>query len=204
MKKDLLLDVDEVVCFPGFLEAVNSFMKTNYVIDDFTDYYIDKVAIPDDRFDEFNCFLDSINLYENACVLPDAVETIEALNKLYNVYILSACVNPFNVLTSGRAFKDKYDFLIELLSFINPERFIFTSSKQLVKADIIIDDRVPNLCSDIETKILFPSYHNKDIPDSVLEKHDILRAGYDWRNGWNEVGKMLIDDEETIRRVLKK
>ena len=29
-KKDLLLDVDEVICFSGYLEAVNDFLNTNY------------------------------------------------------------------------------------------------------------------------------------------------------------------------------
>ena len=46
MKKSILLDVDEVVCFPGFLKAANDFLGTDYKIDDFSDYYLDSVAIP--------------------------------------------------------------------------------------------------------------------------------------------------------------
>lgn len=30
-KKDLLLDVDEVIAFSGFLEAINEFLGTNHV-----------------------------------------------------------------------------------------------------------------------------------------------------------------------------
>ena len=45
-KKKILLDCDKVICFSGFLEAVNDFLGTNYEIDDFTDYYIDDVIIP--------------------------------------------------------------------------------------------------------------------------------------------------------------
>ena len=37
-KKSILLDVDEVICFSGFLEAVNEFLNTSYVIDDFKVY----------------------------------------------------------------------------------------------------------------------------------------------------------------------
>lgn len=33
-KKDMLVDVDEVICFPGFLKAVNDFLDTSYQIDD--------------------------------------------------------------------------------------------------------------------------------------------------------------------------
>ncbi len=43
-KKILLLDIDEVFCFAGFLNAVNDFLGTHYVIDDFSDYYIDNVV----------------------------------------------------------------------------------------------------------------------------------------------------------------
>ena len=39
-KPNLLLDVDEVICFEGFLDAVNDFLGTTYQIDDFTDCFI--------------------------------------------------------------------------------------------------------------------------------------------------------------------
>ena len=64
MKKTLLLDVDEVIVFSGFLEAINDFLGTNYVIDEFSEYYIDSVVIPSDRMDEFNEFLRNRNLYD--------------------------------------------------------------------------------------------------------------------------------------------
>ena len=66
MKKTLLLDVDEVIVFSGFLEAINEFLGTDYVIDDFSEYYIDSVVIPSDRMDEFNEFLRNRNLYDYA------------------------------------------------------------------------------------------------------------------------------------------
>lgn len=192
-KKDILLDVDEVICFSGFLEAVNDFMQTNYVVDDFTDYYIDEVVIPKERFNEFNSFVNKRNLYENAHILPNAVETLKILNDLYNIYICSSCINPFDIDGSGRLFKDKYDFLRKKLPFIKPEHFIFTSSKHLFKADIQIDDRLPNLDNNIETRILFPSYHNTDITDETLKEKGILRAGYNWKDGWIELANILID-----------
>lgn len=191
-KKTLLLDVDEVICFAGFLNAINEFLKTNYGIDDFTDYYIDEVAIPKEKFSEFNKFISERNLYEDAYILPYAVETIKKLNEVYIIYICSSCINPFDRQKSGRLFKDKYDFLIKILPFIAPEHFIFTSSKGIIKADIIIDDRLDNLDDSIETKILFPSYHNRGITTEQLKEKGALRAGCDWRNGWIEVEKILL------------
>lgn len=197
-RQDILLDVDEVICFSGFLQAVNEFMKTDYVIDDFTDYYIDEVAIPKEKFAEFNQFISNRNLYENAHIIPKAIETVKLLNELYNIYICSSCINPFDLDNSGRLFKDKYDFLRTILPFLKPENFIFTSAKHIFKADIQIDDRLSNLNNDIETKILFPSYHNKDIPEQLLRDQGIIRAGLDWRNGWDEVSHILIDESPKI------
>ncbi|WP_296861935.1 hypothetical protein [uncultured Methanobrevibacter sp.] len=191
-RKKILLDVDEVICFSGFLEAVNEFLDTNYTIDDFTDYYIDEVAIPKERLDEFNQFVASRNAYKNPIMLPDAIKTIERLNSYYDIFICTSCVNPFDPLESGETMKKKFLFLMEYLPFINPNNYIFTSSKGLIKGDIIIDDRLPNLDTDIETKILFPSYHNKDISEIELEEKGIIRAGYNWRTGWKEVEKILI------------
>ena len=87
---------------------------------------------------------------------------------------------------------DKYNFLIKNFSFLNPEHFIFTNTKNLFKADIQIDDRLSNFDNEIETKILFPSYHNKNISDNELKQNGVIRAGYDWKNGWNEIEKILL------------
>ena len=193
MKKIILLDVDEVICFSGFLEVSNEFMGTNFDIDYFTDYYIDEVLVPKERFDEFNKFLLGKNLYENAKLLPNGVRVIEKLNKYYDIYPCTSCINPFDLNGSGKLFKDKYDFLLKTIPFIRPQNFIFTDTKNLFKADIQIDDRIQKLeSSDVKIKILFPSYHNKSISDEELKEKNIIRAGYDWREGWNNIEKILL------------
>ena len=193
MKKIILLDVDEVICFSGFLEVSNEFMGTNFDIDYFTDYYIDEVLVPKERFDEFNKFLLGKNLYENAKLLPNGVRVIEKLNKYYDIYPCTSCINPFDLNGSGKLFNDKYDFLLKTIPFIRPQNFIFTDTKNLFKADIQIDDRIQKLeSSDVKIKILFPSYHNKSISDEELKEKNIIRAGYDWREGWNNIEKILL------------
>ncbi len=206
-KKDLLLDIDEVFCFPGFLNAINDFLGSNYVIDDFSDYYMDEAVIPKKRFNEFNEFLNKRNLYENAQILPYAQQVLKELNEFYNIYPCSSCINPFNIIGSSRLFADKYNFLINFLPFIKPEHFIFTNSKHLFRADIQIDDRLSNLNENIETKILFPSYHNKKIQNNELVQKGVLRAGYDWRTGWLEVANILLEQSQIqdvkIKQYLK-
>lgn len=195
-KKKILLDVDEVICFSGFLNAINEFLNTNYVIDDFTDYYLDEAAIPKERMPEFNKYINQKNMYENAFILPDAIEVLNKLNEVYDIYICSSCVNPFDIEGSGRIFADKYNFLMHTLPFIKPERYIFTSSKHLFKADIQIDDRINNFDSDIKTKILFSSYHNMNIPKEKLLKNNVTRAGDNWRTAWKDIEKLLLNSLE--------
>ena len=133
---------------------------------------------------------------------------LKELDFIYNIYPCSSCINPFNIIGSGRLFADKYNFLISTIPFIEPEHFIFTNAKYLFKADIQIDDRLSNLNENIETCILFPSYHNKTISNDELIKRGILRAGYDWRTGWLEVANILLDQsqikDDKIKRYLKK
>lgn len=193
-KKDLLLDIDDVVCFAGFLPAINEFLGTNYKIDDFTVYYIEEAVIPREQAQEFNEFLHRKNLYEDAVLLPGAVETLKLAQEIYNVYPTSACVDPFNIKRSGEWFKNKFDYLYTVLPFIDPNQYILTSSKHMLKADVQIDDRLSNLGDNVETKILFPSYHNKDITMEELNNKHVLRAGYDWREGWEQVGHILLEE----------
>ena len=192
MKKTLLLDVDEVIVFSGFLEAINDFLGTNYVIDEFSEYYIDSVVIPSNRMDEFNKFLRNRNLYDYAPLLPNAIEVIKKLNQVYDIYILSSCVNFLDVDGSGRYFADKYNFLRKTLPFIDPSHIILTSAKHLFVAGIQIDDRIDNFGPHVNLKILFPSYHNKEITDEELKEKGIIRAGYDWRDGWSNVEEILL------------
>lgn len=200
MKKlKMLLDVDEVICFMGMLEAVNEFLGTNYEIDDFTDYYIDGAAIKEEDMPRFNEFLKAKNLYEPPKLLPHAIEVLERLNEVVDIYICTSCINPFDVENSGKLFLDKYNFLIKYLPFLDPKKFIFTSAKQVFKMDIQVDDRLNNLDGDIEYKILFPSYHNKNVSEEELDKIGATRAGMDWRDGWTTLEEMVIKIVEEKR-----
>lgn len=195
MKKKILLDIDEVFCFSGYLELVNEFLNTNYTIDDFTEYYIDEVAIPEDRKQEFYQFISTKDQYENPVLLPGTLETIKILSKYYYIYPCSDCRNPFDLKNSGRIFKSKFELLYRLIpeDVIPPKNYIFTGAKDICRADIQIDDLVSNLNPAIPIRILFPSYHNKNISNEELKEKGILRAGYDYHTGWQEVAKILLD-----------
>lgn len=194
-KLKLLLDVDEVICFSGYLELVNEFLNTNYKIDDFTNYYIDEEAIPKEKMQEFNQFISTKNQYENPVFLPGAKSAIKRLSKYYDIYLCTDCRNPFDLKNSGRIFASKFDLLFKTFEqdIIPAKNYIFTGAKNLFQADIQVDDLASNLDSNIPIKILFPSYHNKMISEEELIKRGIIRAGFDWKTGWLETEKILME-----------
>lgn len=197
MKKKILLDIDEVFCFSGYLELVNEFLGTDYKIDDFSDYYIDEVAILKDKKAEFYKFASTKDQYANPVILPGAIEAISLLSKYYDIYPCSDCRNPFDLKNSGRIFKSKFEMLYRLIpeEVIPAKNYIFTGAKNVCVGDIQIDDLVSNLNLNIKVKILFPSYHNKNVSDEKLKKLGIIRAGYDYHTGWDEVLNILVKPE---------
>ncbi len=201
-KKSLLIDVEEVIFFGGFLQAVNDFLHTNFVIDDFKDYYIDSVAIPEDRFAEFNKFVRERNMFEKPQMIPYSVEMLKLLCEYYEVYLYTDSINPFDIEGSARNFVDKFKALQTILPFIDARNYIFTSDKSLFNAYGQVDDRLDKMNNDVEVKILFPSYHNKEVTDEQLNNMGAVRAGYDWREGWKEVGKVLIPDYEKATKKI--
>lgn len=205
MKKKILLDIDEVFCFSGYLELVNEFLKTNYTIDDFTEYYIDEVAIPEDRKQEFYQFISTKNQYENPVLLPGTLETIKKLSEYYDIYPCSDCRNPFDLKNSGRIFKSKFEMLYRLIpeDVIPPKNYIFTGAKDICRADIQIDDLVSNLNPAIPVKILFPSYHNKNVSDEELVEKGIIRAGRDYHTGWQNIAQILLEPELKLTKNKK-
>lgn len=186
-KKTLVIDVDEVICDSGFLSMLNRFLKSDYKIEDFKNYYIDEV-IPEGKRSEFYEFLKDKNLYENPIMIDGAVEAIKQLSELYEIIICSNCVMFRAEQNSGMYFKYKYDFLLKTFPFLNPKTFIFTGYKNILIADVQIDDRVDNLESKyISKKILMSAYHNKNISDEELVKKGIVRV-----NTWNDILKILL------------
>lgn len=207
MKKPrLLLDVDEVICFSMYLKYINEFLQESYSIDDFTEYYLEESVIPKEKMEEFNKFIAEKNLYEKPIILPGAIESIKKLSEYYEIFICSDCINPFAKENSGIMYKNKYDFLYRTFSqdIIPCKNYIFTGTKDIFKADVQVDDLVRNFGPNITKKYLFPSYHNKEVPEEFLKEKGIIRAGNDWREGWNILEKKLIDNFDEKQLKLKK
>ena len=90
-KKKIIIDFDDTIYESIFVYRINEFLGTNYKIEDFKDYLLDDV-VPKDKKKDFYKFLVKTDLYGEDLIIKDAIEVIEKLNKVYDVYICSGCV----------------------------------------------------------------------------------------------------------------
>ncbi len=179
----LIIDMDDVIVQGGFLKLINEYMKTDYTEDDFKDFYMQDI-LPDKK--AFFEWFKTKNVYDYCMLAPNAKEVIEALNQKYKVYIGTSYIYREIPNESGYVLEQKYNYLLKEFPFIKPDRYIFITDKELLHADIKIDDRIDNLVNGTK-KILFTAYHNKNVSDDELTEKGIERA-----INWLDVAKKLL------------
>ncbi len=182
----LIVDMDDVITEKGFIRMINEFLGTNYTQEDAESYYINDL-IPKDRMDEWVEFYSNNNVYDYANIVEGAKETLEKLNEKYDLFIATAYVFRDAPQVSGKTLNDKYNFLIKNFPFIDPHKFIFISNKELLEADIRIDDSPKKLIGKARLKLLFTAYHNKNMTEEELKESNFVRV-----NGWKEVEEILL------------
>jgi 5'(3')-deoxyribonucleotidase len=187
--KRLILDLDDVICGGGFLNVINMYAKTNYSEKDITTYYLQDL-IEKDKLDDFYDFLLTCNLYESINIFPNAIDVIEKLNNKYELYICSSFAVPNLKQGLGIMIKNKYDWLEKNIPFITANQIIFMSSKNLLDADIRIDDRMSNLDGNGSIKLLYTSWHNLNITNEELASKNIIRV-----NNWLDIANILLANE---------
>lgn len=185
--KTILIDVDDVMCPNHFLPVLNSYLGKNYTENDIDDVKFEKVFFPDEK--ERNKFYDyylSVDSYQGLTFYKDAKRVIKKFCKKHRVLILTSACHYERTLEMGRQYTDKWNFLLKELPFFPPENILYSSQKDVFKADLLIDDRVENLTGDYKFKLLYTCFHNKNISDKELKEKGIVRV-----NNWKEIEKFV-------------
>ena len=186
MKKTIMIDMDNVITDGIFLDLINEFLKTNYKLLDLNNYYLQELI--DDRKEEFWNFVKEKNFYEGAELFDGCYEVLEKLNQVYDVYIVTAYLWNGTIDLSGNNLKNKYYYLREKLPFIPPEKYVFTTNKNLMYFNIRIDDKIENIEKG-DVKILMNAWHNKKLDSKYLEERGIIRV-----NNWYEIENILLKE----------
>jgi 5'-nucleotidase len=119
----------------------------------------------------------SPGFFRTAPLIEGCLPVMEALNKNYDLYIVSAATE------FPQSLPEKQAWLGEHFPFITWQQIVFCGSKQIISADIMIDDHFRNL--DFfkgDTSLLYTQPHNiKTDPG----KHRRV-------NNWKEIAAMLL------------
>ncbi|HKZ66349.1 MAG TPA: hypothetical protein VJ111_08350 [Chitinophagaceae bacterium] len=117
------------------------------------------------------------NFFRSTAVIKDSQEIVARLNEKYEVFIVSAATEFPKSLTEKQA------WLNEFFPFITWHQIVFCGHKQIVQADIMIDDHFKNLNNFTgPLSILFTQPHNAYADNG---RHKRV-------NSWQEIAQMLL------------
>ena len=121
-------------------------------------------------------WVSSPGFFRNLPVMPGSRESLKKLNDLYKIVVVSLATEFPYCLT------DKQLWMNENYPFISWKQLVFCGDKNIVRADIMIDDHFKNLDHFDGRTILFTQPHNMLITNA---RH--IRVG-----SWGEIEKLLL------------
>ncbi len=121
-------------------------------------------------------YVNSEGFFRNAPLMPGCQKYINLINEKYKLYIVSAAMEFPLSLT------EKQLWLNEHFPCITWQQMVFCGSKEIIKADIMIDDHFKNLDYFTGETLLFTQPHNK-FSDAGTHKRV---------NTWDEIGQILL------------
>ena len=146
--------------------------------------------IPQDRWEEFAGIPHEGGFFADLDPIEGSREALLTLSQRHDVYIVSAAMEiPFS-------FDAKYKWLQKNFAFIPSSRIVFCGDKNIINADVLVDDRSRHFKQFRGTGILFTAPHNNG-------ETAHLRA-----DNWNDVLRILEGrqsqpaDEERLARTL--
>lgn len=129
------------------------------------------VAFPNGRK-----YVNTPGFFRDVPLIKDSQAILQRLNQHYSIYIVSAATEFPLSLT------EKQSWLNQHFPFINWTQMVFCGSKEIVSADIMIDDHFKNLDHFPGRTILFTQPHN-ELADPG--RHERVKS-------WLEIEKLLL------------
>lgn len=171
MKKRIIIDMDGVLAniYPTLIAREPMYNNTNTTPEELN-------GIPDSiAFPNLYEIVTSDHFFRNLPEMNNSQEALKYLHEKYEVLIVSAAMEFANSMN------DKLAWLMEHYPFIRCEQVVFCGRKDIIEADIIIDDHPKNLSVFKGKRYIFTQPHNIKINDP-----DYIRI-----NGWDEITQLL-------------
>ena len=129
-----------------------------------------------DAFTNAPQYVRADDFFRSAPVMADSQQILKKINGQYKIFIVSSATEFPKSLT------EKQSWLNEHFPFITWQQMVFFGSKEIIKADIMIDDHFKNLDYFNGETFLFTQPHNK-----LANNHKHRRV-----NSWFEIEKILL------------
>lgn len=173
-KLRIAIDMDDVMAdaSASILQLYNNEFSTNFKDEDFTEKSFYEVA--GDNYLQIRPKLFEKGFFRNLSVKDKAIEVVEGLNAKYEVFIVSAAMEFPNSLF------EKHQWLEEYFPYLSWKQIVLCGDKNIINADIMIDDHEKNLKNFNGEKLLFDAMHNRTL------------VGYKRVHNWNEVAQILL------------
>jgi 5'-nucleotidase len=151
----IAVDMDEVIAdaFPKHLRQYNQRVGANLTPELVTQHGMGAL-IPVELRDEFDAVAHTEGFFADLEVMPGSREALLELSRNHDIFITSAAME-----VPG-SFADKFQWLETHFPFIPPSRIVFCGDKNIINADILIDDRSRHFKGFRGKGILFTAPHN--------------------------------------------
>lgn len=170
----IAIDMDEVIAdaFGKHLDQYNERAGTKLTREMISKKGLNAL-IPVGGQEEFHAIPHADGFFADMELIAGSREALQELSRNHDLFITSAAME-----VPG-SFADKFQWLETHFPFIPPSRIVFCGDKNIINADVLIDDRSRHFKGFRGTGILFTAPHN------AAEAAE-LRA-----NNWSDVLKML-------------
>ncbi len=121
-------------------------------------------------------YINSPGFFRHAPLMADGQRVLERINKRYKLFIVSAAMEFPNSL------EEKQSWLSEHFPFISWQQIVFCGSKEIIRADIMIDDHFRNLDHFMGKTYLYTQPHNQLTDPGVHTRVD----------NWLQLEKILL------------
>ena len=180
MSKTILIDIDDTIenLCETWVDWLNKQYGTSVQYNEITEWNMSKF-FPNLTKEQVFEPLYNPKLWDYVQPKPGAVEYVKKLiAEGYNVYLCTT--------TDYRNVRPKFEKIIQKhFPYINWNQVIIARRKQMINADVLVDDGVHNLENGNYIKILFTAPHNRGYD---AEAHGMYRA-----DNWEQVYSQIID-----------
>ena len=180
----ILVDMDETIehLLPAWLDFLNAKYGRNVTTDDINNWDL-TLFYPGIPAEEVYDVVNHDDFWKNVKPMEGAAEVLERfIAKGHDVYIVTATVY--------QSIRGKMDYLLfKYFPFLTWQNVIITSRKQLLKADIMIDDGIHNLEGGDYHKILVTAPYNR--------KYDAKANNMVRCNNWKEIEEAVNEFERS-------